>query len=452
MGRPVVVIVGRPNVGKSTLFNRILRRRQAVVDDVPGVTRDRVMGEAEWGRSRFLLVDTGGLLPEATRGMDAHVRRQVEAALALADLVLFIVDVETGLMALDEQIAAVVRASGRPVLLVPNKSDSEMKELSAYEFARLGLGDPVPISALHGRQLGDLLDAVVSVLPPAGRGEPSDEGIRVAVVGRPNVGKSSLVNRLLGEERMIVDDRPGTTRDAVDSPCVLDGTRFIFVDTAGLRRRTRIDTRTEFYAMVRAVQALDRADVGVLVLDASVPFSNQDYKIASLMSDAHKPAVLIFNKWDLVTKETMTARHTEDAFREHAVDLDYAPALFVSALSGQRLHRLPELLVAVYRAARQQWGQAELGRVLAEAVARTPPPAPPRGRQEFRGVVQRGVNPIRFHIEVSQPPALPPHYRRYLRHQFRAALGVGPAAVELRFARPRRKRRAPAAGAPSGAP
>lgn len=447
MGRPVVAIVGRPNVGKSTLFNRIVRRRQAVVDDMPGVTRDRVVGEAEWGRTRFLLVDTGGLLPDATRGMDAHVRRQVEAALTLADLVLFIVDVDTGLTALDEQIAGVVRASARPVLLVVNKTDSAAKELLAYEFSRLGFGNPHAVSALHGREFGDLLDAVAAALPPPSPAKEGSDGIRVAIVGRPNVGKSSLVNRLLGEERMIVDDRPGTTRDAVDSPCTLAGQRFVLVDTAGLRRRARIDTRTEFYAMVRAVQALDSAEVAILMLDAASPFGNQDYKIASLISAAHKPAVLVFNKWDLVEKETMTSKRMEDAFREHAVELDYAPAVFVSALSGQRLGRLPELLAEVHHAAHRQWGQIELAAVLKSAVERTPPPAPPHGRQEFKGVVQRGVNPIRFVIEVTQPEALPPHYRRYLEHQFRAALGVGPAAIALSFARPRRKRRAPAAGA-----
>ncbi len=449
MGRPVVAIVGRPNVGKSTLFNRILGRRQAVVDDMPGVTRDRVMGEADWNGRRFLLVDTGGLIPEATHGMEAHVRRQVEAALSLAGVVLFVVDVETGLTPLDEQIAAAVRQSGRPVLLVVNKTDSASRELDAHDFARLGFGDPLTVSALHGRELGELLDAVVAVLPEAGAGEAAGEGIRVAVVGRPNVGKSSLVNRLLGEERMIVDDRPGTTRDAVDSPCILGGERFVFVDTAGLRRRARIDTRTEFYSMVRAVQALERADVAILMVDASHPFGNQDYKIASLISDAHKPAVLLFNKWDLVEKETMTAKRMEDAFREHAVELAYAPATFISALSGQRQHRVPELVIEVYRAARQQWGHAELTQVLKAAVERTPAPSPARGRQEWRGARQQGVNPIRFAIEVARPEAVPPHYRRYLEHQFRAALGVGPAAIQLSFSRPRRKRRVRAAEAQS---
>jgi len=450
MARPVVAIVGRPNVGKSTLFNRILQRRQAVVDDMPGVTRDRVVGEAEWGRARFLLVDTGGLLPDATRGMDAHVRRQVEAALVLADCVLFVVDVETGLTALDEQIASVVRASARPVLLVVNKTDSAAKEIAAYEFSRLGFDPAFAVSALHGRELGELLDALVQRLPAPTPVSEGGGGIRVAIVGRPNVGKSSLVNRLLGEERMIVDDRPGTTRDAVDSPCAIGGQRFVLVDTAGLRRRARIDTRTEFYAMVRAVQALDRADVAILMLDASQPFGNQDYKIASLISAAHKPAVLVFNKWDLVAKETMTSKRMEDSFREHAVELDYAPAVFVSALSGQRLGRLPEFLAAVHHEAHRQWSQIELGAAVKAAVERTPPPAPPHGRQEIRGGVQRGVNPIRFVIEATQPEALPPHYRRYLEHQLRAALGVGPAAIALSFARPRRKRRAPAAGAKSG--
>ncbi len=449
MGRPLVAIVGRPNVGKSTLFNRIVGRRQAVVDDMPGVTRDRVVGEAEWAGRRFLMVDTGGLFPEASRGLDAQVRRQVEAALELAAVVLFVVDVETGLTPLDEQIARVVRESARPVLLVANKADSDSKAIEAYDFARLGLGDPLAISALHGRETGDLLDLVISRFPAPQAKAPGDSdgdggrgaGIRVAIVGRPNVGKSSLVNRLLGEERMIVDDRPGTTRDAVDTACILNGDRFILIDTAGLRRRTRVDTRTEFYSMVRAVEAIDRADVAVLVLDASQPFGRQDYRIGAHIAEARKPAILLFNKWDLVEKETMSSKRMEDAFREHAIELGYAPGLFISALSGQRLHRLPGLIRQTYHEARRQWAQAELTQVLAAAVERTPPPAPAHGRQELKSAVQRGVNPIRFAIETTQPDALPPHYRRYLEHQFREALAIAHAPLELRFMRPRRRRR-----------
>jgi GTP-binding protein len=271
----------------------------------------------------------------------------------------------------------------------------------------------------------------------------------VAIVGRPNVGKSSLVNRLLGEERMIVDDRPGTTRDAVDTPCLLDGEPFVNIDTAGLRRRSRIDTRTEFYAMVRAVQAIDRADVAALMLDASQPFGRQDYRIAAHIAEAHKPAILIFNKWDLVEKETMTSKGMEDSFREHAVELDYAPSLFISALSGQRLHRLPALLRLAYLESRRQWGQAELTQVLTAAVERTPPPAPSHGRLDFRSAVQRGVNPIRFLIVTTQPEAIAKSYRRYLEHRFREALGIEHAPLTLRFARPRRRQRRIRAGAAS---
>jgi GTP-binding protein len=445
MGRPVVAIVGRPNVGKSTLFNRLVGYRQAVVDDMPGVTRDRMMGEAEWGRRRFYVVDTGGLFPEATRGLDAQVRRQVEAALDRAAAILLVVDVETGLITLDEQIARVVRASGRPVLLVVNKADSESKEIEAADFARLGFGEPHAVSALHGRSTGDLLDALVALLPPPAPPDASEAagGIRVAIVGRPNVGKSSLVNRLLGEERMIVDDQPGTTRDAVDTPCVLGGERFVLIDTAGLRRRARIDTRTEFYSMVRAVEAIDRADVAVLLLDTSEPFGRQDYRIASHITEARKPAVLAFNKWDLVEgKETMTSKRMEDSFREHAPELDYAPSVFISALSGQRVReRLPALLKTVHQAAHRQWAQAELTRVLAAAVERTPPPAPPRGRLDLRAAVQRGVSPIRIVIEANQPEAVPTHYRRYLAHQFRERLEIEHAPIQLLFVRPRRPRR-----------
>jgi GTP-binding protein len=441
MPRPVVAIVGRPNVGKSTLFNRILRRRQAVVDDMPGVTRDRVAGETDWAGRRFLLIDTGGLLPDATRGMDAHVKRQVEAALELANVVLFTVDVEVGITSLDEQIAQAVRQSGRPVILTANKSDSETRALAAMDFAGLGFGEPFAVSALHGRGSGDLLDAVVAALPAEGPGEGDEkDGIRVAIIGRPNVGKSSLVNRLLGEERMIVDDVPGTTRDAVDSRITIDGQRFTLVDTAGLRRRTRIDTRTEFYAAVRAMQALDRADVAVLMLDASEPFGRQDYRIASLIHANSKPAVLAFNKWDLVTdKETMTAKRMEDSFREHAIELVHAPSIFLSAATGQRIPRLAGLLHEVYTEARRQWPADELTAALLAAVERTPPPSPPRGRQDLRAMVQRGVNPIRFLIVATQPEVLPVHYLRYLTREFRERLGILHAPLELRLSRPKKK-------------
>jgi len=441
MARPVVAIVGRPNVGKSTLFNRILRRRQAVVDDMPGVTRDRVAGEADWAGRRFLLIDTGGLLPDATRGMDAQVKKQVEAALELATVILFTVDVEVGLTSLDEQIAQAVRQSGRPVILVANKSDSESRALAANDFAGLGFGEPYAVSALHGRGSGDLLDAVVEQLPAEAPGEADEkDGIRVAIIGRPNVGKSSLVNRLLGEERMIVDDVPGTTRDAVDSKVTIDGQRFTLVDTAGLRRRTRIDTRTEFYAAVRAMQALDRADVAVLMLDTSEPFGRQDYRIASLIHAASKPAVLAFNKWDLVAdKETMTSKRMEDSFREHARELVHAPSLFLSAATGQRIPRLAGLLTEVYQEARRQWPADELTAVLHAAVERQPPPSPPRGRQDLRAMVQRGVNPIHFLIVATQPEVLPVNYLRYLTREFRERLGIAHAPLELRLSRPKKK-------------
>ncbi|HWN83106.1 MAG TPA: ribosome biogenesis GTPase Der, partial [Candidatus Udaeobacter sp.] len=305
----------------------------------------------------------------------------------------------------------------------------------------LGFGEPYPVSALHGRGSGELLDAVIEAMPVDVPGEPEEkEGIRVAIIGRPNVGKSSLVNRLLGEERMIVDDVPGTTRDAVDSKVTIDGQRFTLVDTAGLRRRTRIDTRTEFYAAVRAMQALDRADVAVLMLDASEPFGRQDYRIASLIHAASKPAVLCFNKWDLVTdKETMTSKRMEDSFREHAKELVHAPSLFLSAATGQRIPRLAGLLTEVYTEARRQWPADELTTVLHAAVERTPPPSPPRGRQDLKAMVQRGVNPIRFLIVATQPEALPVHYLRYLTREFRERLGIAHAPLELRLSRPKKK-------------
>jgi GTP-binding protein len=440
MARPIVAIVGRTNVGKSTLFNRIIGRRQAVVDDLPGVTRDRNSAVADWSGVEFHIIDTGGLVPEARTGLDARVRTQVEVAVGTADLVLFVVDAEVGVIPLDREIGDLVRRSGRAYLVVANKADSKARLGNAYDFVRLGLGEPIAVSALHGNAIGDLLDQVVAVLPRNDHHQREDERVRVAVVGRPNVGKSSIVNRLLGEERMIVDEVPGTTRDAVDSEFESDGQHFLLIDTAGLRRRTHIDTRTEYYCTVRAMRAVERCDVAVQVIDASAPFSRQDFRISSIVLESRRPAVLVFNKWDLVEKETMTAKHMEKAYREHAHDLWYAPALFVSALRGLRVARLPKLALAGYGEARQRFGRARLTQALEEAVARVAPPAGKRGRLRLGHIRQVTVNPIRLVIETRDAASVPTSYRRYLLRSLREALGIELAPLKLEFREPRRAR------------
>ncbi len=443
MARPVVAIVGRTNVGKSTLFNRVVGRRQAVVDDVPGVTRDRNTAVAEWAGREFFLVDTGGLLPEARQGMDQRVREQVEAAVDTAELVLVVVDVTAGRLAVDEEIAALVRRRARPALLVANKADSPSRATGAHEFVGLGLGEPVAVSALHGDGVGDLLDACLAKFPPAGDEPIVDPTVlKIAVVGRPNVGKSSIVNRLLGEERMIVSDVPGTTRDSVDTEFIWHGRRFVLIDTAGLRRRTHIDTRTEFYCAVRAIRAVERADVAIQVLDTSVPFSRQDYRISGIIFDTARPAVLAFNKWDLVDKETLTAKRQEDAYRAHVRGLWYAPAVFVSALSGQRLSRLPQIALDLHEAARQRYARQALEEVLEDAVTYQSPPALKRGRLRFRRVEQVSIDPIRLVIETSNAKAVPETYRRYLLRRFREGLGIRRAPLRLEFREPRGRRAA----------
>ncbi len=443
MGRPVVAIVGRQNVGKSTLFNRIVGHRQAVVDDLPGVTRDRNDAVAEWAGVEFRIIDTGGLIPEARTGLDASVRRQVETAVATADLVLLVVDVEVGVMPIDRQIGDVVRRSDRAYLLLANKTDSERREVDALEFSRLGLGEAIPVSALHGYAMGDLLDRVVAALPTESGLIDTSDGVRVAVVGRPNVGKSSLVNQLLGEERMIVDDVAGTTRDAVDSVFEWEGNRLVLVDTAGLRRRTSIDTRTEYYCTVRAMKALDRCDVAIQVLDTAQEFSRQDYRISQAVLEAARPTVLAFNKWDLVgEKETLTSKHREEDYREHVNDLWYAPAVFISALTGQRVSRLPSMIMAGYKEARRRFGSARIMTAVEDAVRQVAPPAARQRHLLFLRAKQVTVNPIRFAIDTSQPESVPPSYQRYLRRRLRQALGIEYAPLLLDFRRPpRRKRR-----------
>jgi GTP-binding protein len=444
MARPIVAIVGRQNVGKSTLFNRIIGRRLAVVDDLPGVTRDRNDAIGDWSGREFRLVDTGGLLPEARSGLDARVRGQVETAVGTADLVLLVVDATVGPVPLDAQIADVIRRSGRAFQLVANKTESEQRQIDAFEFARLGLGDPIAVSALHGTGVGDLLDRVVELLPPESRLRDDPDAVRVAIVGRPNVGKSSIVNRLLGEERMIVDDAAGTTRDAIDSEWEWEGRRIVLVDTAGLRRRTQIDTRTEYYCTVRAWRALERCDVAVQVIDTSQPFSRQDYRISSAVVDSLRPAVLVFNKWDLVDKETLTSKHMEASYREHAHDLWYAPSVFVSALSGQRITRIPPMLLQGYREARRRIGGDRIMAVLEEAVTATAPPAGERGRPvRFRRARQVTANPIRIAIETTQPESLPVSYQRYLLRRLREGLGIQYAPLRLELRRPERRRRRP---------
>ncbi|HVP40256.1 MAG TPA: ribosome biogenesis GTPase Der [Candidatus Saccharimonadales bacterium] len=435
MNLPIVAIIGRPNVGKSTLFNRILGRRQAVVHDLPGVTRDRHYAPTDWERRRFYLVDTGGLTTEAHSALLDQVRAQAEAAIEEADVVLFLVDAKVAPTDLDEAIAKGLFRHAGKVLLVVNKADGEREEWESAAWLRLGLGGPCPVSALHGRGVGDLLSEVVRRLPPRAAAPAEDpEAIRVAVVGRPNVGKSSLVNALLQRQRMVVDPTPGTTRDAVDSEVVVSGRRFVLVDTAGLRRAARVKDSTEFFSVLRTRQSLERCHVAVLLLDASEPLSAQDVHVAAEVAELRRAAVLAFNKWDLVEKQTNTARDMERAARERMPFMDYAPALFLSALTRQRASSLWPLLERVHAQATRRVGTGELNRFFEQLQKRNPAPASKSGlRPRIYYAAQTGVLPPTFSLFVNHPRAVAPNYVRFLEHRMRDEMEFTGTPLALRF-------------------
>ncbi len=435
MSKPTVAVVGRPNVGKSTLFNRILGGRPAIVSEHAGTTRDRHFGDAEWGGRRFWIVDTGGLVPGSTNSMDRAIRRQVELALDQADVVVFVVDGKEGLNPVDAEIAAQLRRSGRPVLLVVNKLDELPRTTAHLAFFQLGLGDPLPVSASVGKSSGDLLDAVVERLPPEGDGE-HEEAIHVAVVGRPNVGKSSLVNRLLGEERVVVAPEAGTTRDAVDSVLRYHGRNLNFIDTAGLRKRAKVEDDVEFYSTLRTRRAIDRAQVCVLVVDAALGLHAQDLRIATEAWERGCGLVVAVNKWDLIQeKDANTARRGQEQLIEKAPFLRYVPFLYVSAESGQRVHQLLQVILEVAEARELRVPTAEVNRVLQELVARSSPPQKPGEEVKLLYASQVGTAPPTIAIVCSRPDAVPESYERYLVNGFRDAWSFHGAPLRLKFKR-----------------
>ncbi|HEV8264987.1 MAG TPA: ribosome biogenesis GTPase Der, partial [Gemmatimonadales bacterium] len=399
---PTVAIIGRPNVGKSTLFNRIIGRREAIVDAQPGVTRDRHFTAAEWNGRRFWLVDTGGLVPGSTDPLNKAIRGQVEQAVAESDVILFVVDGPAGVHPADLEIAQYLRKAKRPVLLVVNKCDDLPNATHHLAFWELGLGDPFPVSAAVGKSSGDLLDRVVELLPPAGEAVDA-EAIHVAVVGRPNVGKSSLVNRLLGQDRLVVADEPGTTRDAIDTPLVHEGHTLVFIDTAGLRKRSKVQDDIEFYSTLRASRAIERADVCVLVVDAKDGMHVQDLKIANDAWEKGAGVIIAVNKWDLIEeKETNTAVRGERELKARAPFLEFIPFYYVSAKTGQRV---PKLLDAILRVAEERDKRvptAEVNRVLEDLLARQQPPQPVGESVRLFYATQVGTAPPRFAVVANR--------------------------------------------------
>ena len=433
MSKPTVAIVGRPNVGKSTLFNRILGGRPAIVSELPGTTRDRHFGDAEWQGRSFWLVDTGGLLPESEDSMDRAIRRQVDFALDEADMVVFVVDGREGLNPVDRAIADRLRKAGRPVLLAVNKLDNLEQSTEQYGFYSLGFGDPVGVSAAIGKGSGDLLDAVVERLPAYDPAEDEDT-INVAVVGRPNVGKSSVVNRLLGEERHVVAPEAGTTRDAIDSSLRFQGKTLNFIDTAGLRRRAKVEDDLEFYSSLRTERAIERAHVAVLVVDAAVGLHNQDLRIANQAWDEGAGLIVLVNKWDLIEeKDANTARQGQEALVAKAPFLRYVPFLYVSALTGQRVRKVLDLIVEVAEGRQRRVPTAEVNKVLASLIERNAPPQKPGEEVKLLYASQITIAPPTLAIVSNRPDDVPESYQRYLAHGFREAWPFTGTPLRLKF-------------------
>ena len=429
MTLPVVAIVGRPNVGKSTLVNRIVGRRETIVEEQPGVTRDRKELETDWRGRRFTIVDTGGWLATPD-GLDAKVSEQAERAIKAADVVLFVADGSVGVTEEDDRVAGVLRRAGRPILVVVNKVDSDHRETDAWDFARLGLGEPVPVSALHGRQVGDLLDAVVERLPPPGPDEvPEDATSKVpsvAVVGRPNVGKSTLFNRLIGDDRSVVHDQPGTTRDSIDTVVETPDGPVCFIDTAGMRRKSRIAEGPEYYSLVRALQTVDRADAALLVIDASEGVTHQDQRLAERIDAAGSPVLIVLNKFDLLDAEARAEITAQ--VEDRLAFLGYAPVLKLSALTGKGVHRLLPALQDAIEAYHRRVPTRELNEVVQAAQAAQPAPG-----ARVLYATQGATDPPTFTLFSNRP--LPAPYLRYLERRIREHFGFGPTPLKLRVRR-----------------
>ena len=432
MSRPLVAIVGRPNVGKSMLFNKLAGKRLSIVEDTPGVTRDRLYAESEWGGRKFDIVDTGGIEPTTDNEILLFMREQAQIAIDAATVIVLVTDVRTGVTAADKEVANMLLRSKKPVVLAVNKMDSTgMTDPAVYEFYSLGLGDPVPISAIHGHGTGDLLDACLAHFPKEGEGDEEEDRIRVAVIGKPNVGKSSLINLILGEKRVIVSDMAGTTRDAVDTPVDNEFGKYMFIDTAGIRRKSRVDDRVEKFSVMRAQLAIERADVCLIMIDAREGVTEQDTKIAGMAHEAGKASIVVVNKWDLVEKDGKTMdKMRKDVMRDLSF-MSYAPILFISALTGQRTQRIFELVNYVNEQSAMRITTGMLNNVLADAQARQQPPTDKGRRLKIYYMTQTGVKPPNFVIFCNSKELFHFSYQRYIENQIRAVFGLEGTPIRI---------------------
>lgn len=419
MSKPTIAIVGRPNVGKSTIFNRIIGERVSIVEDEPGVTRDRIYGQGEWLSKEFSLIDTGGITLDNIP-LDIEIKSQAEIAIEEADIIIFIADARDGVTSLDENIAKILHRSEKPVVLAVNKADNPEQRAEVYEFYALGLGDPYPISGTHGLGLGDLLDEAVKHFSDDIEDDYDESVIRFSLIGQPNVGKSSLVNKILGEKRVIVSPKEGTTRDAVDTVFFdEDGQEFVMIDTAGIRKSGKIYENTEKYSVLRAMSAIERSNVVLCVIDAELGIREQDSRVFGHAHDAGKSIIILVNKWDTVEKDTNTQRDFERDIRTRFKYLDYAPVLFVSAETGERLHRLPEMIKTVHESSMQRVQSSILNDVLMDALAMNPTPTVNGKRLKVFYMTQVAVGPPTFIVFVNDTDLLHFSYRRFLENQLR---------------------------------
>ena len=432
MSKPIVAIVGRPNVGKSMLFNKLIGQRLSIVEDTPGVTRDRIYGECEWCGRKFTLVDTGGIEPRTDSQILTFMREQAQIAIENATVIIFLTDIKTGLTASDQEVANMLLRSRKPIVLAVNKMDSVgAPNPDYYEFYNLGLGDPVAVSAVHGHGTGDLLDACVAYFPDEEEAEEESDVLKVAIIGKPNVGKSSLTNRILGQERVIVSNVAGTTRDAIDSYFENETGKYVFIDTAGMRKKSKVEENIERYSVLRATMAIDRADVCLIMIDATEGVTEQDTKVAGLAHEAGKACIIVVNKWDLVEKDGKTMdKLRKDVYRDLAF-MSYAPVLFISALTGQRAERIFELVNYVNEQSAMRITTGMLNNVLADAQARQQPPTDKGRRLKIYYMTQTGVRPPNFVIFCNSRELFHFSYQRYIENQIRAVFGLEGTPIRI---------------------
>ncbi len=432
MPKPIIAIVGRPNVGKSALFNKLIGRRVSIVEDTPGVTRDRIYGESDWNGRKFTLIDTGGIEPRTDSEILTFMREQAGIAISHADVIVFLTDIKTGLTASDQEVASMLQKSGKPIVLAVNKMDSTgTVNPDFYEFYNLGLGDPVAVSAVHGHGTGDLLDECVKYFPPEAGEEEEDDAIQVAIIGKPNVGKSSLTNKILGQQRTIVSNVAGTTRDAIDSYFENESGKYVFIDTAGMRKKSRVDESIERYSVLRAQMAIERSDVCLILIDAQEGVTEQDTKVAGMAHDAGKASIIVVNKWDLVEKDGKTMDRMREEIRRDLGYMTYAPILFISAMTGQRVDRLFELIQYVNNQAATRITTGMLNSVLADAQTRVQPPTDKGRRLKIYYMTQAGVKPPHFICFCNDARLFHFSYQRYLENQIRTVFGLEGTPIRM---------------------